>query len=217
MFRDIRRTAVAEFELAAMGPVLISSGISTKTDPTLPDNVFLTGRTDSDGTLAYVIPGSSIKGVIRHNCSLIGDRETSLFGTVSGGAQKSRVSFHDAYADMDTIVTGIRAQTAISPHIQSAKSSSLNNVQNVEKGNFKAGFKLLNFADDELFSIIDVLVRINSGEVRFGGRKSRGFGFMNVKNFSLRITNGFNSDLSAKDEIVLDSLDEAFFHFGKEE
>ena len=68
MFEKIECTAYAEFDLCADGPVLISSGKSNKTNPTLPDNTFMTGFCGAEHKdEMYVIPGSTIKGVIRHH------------------------------------------------------------------------------------------------------------------------------------------------------
>ena len=72
MFKKLSNQAHAEFDLCADGPVLISSGKSNKTNPTLPDNTFITGYNiikESGETSRfenYLIPGSTIKGVIRH-------------------------------------------------------------------------------------------------------------------------------------------------------
>lgn len=64
MFTRIDRKAIAEFDLCAVGPVIVGSGRSNELDPTLPDTTFLSGNNGEEET--FVIPGSTIKGVIRH-------------------------------------------------------------------------------------------------------------------------------------------------------
>lgn len=204
MFEKFERIAVAEFDLRAAGPVIVSSGKNNELDPRLPDITFLSG---SDGKgKAFVIPGSTIKGIIRgfvyneykHGRTAVDEEE--LFGRAIGTAQKSKISFHDAYADMDTVISNIRHSTALDPILQSAKGGSLNNVQVVESGAFRAGFKIVNYSDDELEIIIRALKAVNDGILRFGGRTSRGYGVMRVENFSMKIYNGFDENLDRKIE-----------------
>ena len=212
MFEKFEKTAVVEFDLCAAGPVVISSGKNNELDPRLPDMSFLSGN---DGnTTAFVIPGSTIKGVIRgfvYNEAKLkrtAVNEETLFGRAMGEARKSKISFHDAYADMSTTVSNIRHSTALDPILQSAKRGSLNNVQVVEKGTFKAGFKLINYSHDELEIIMRALSAVNDGRLRFGGRTSRGYGMMRVENFHMTIYNGFDENLNRKIEKEYSGLDE---------
>lgn len=223
MFEKLERVAIAEFDLIADGPVLVQSGKSNKINPTLPDSSFLRGLYYKEETL--VIPGSTIKGVIRSYVSdtldptkQLGDNEipgiNNLFGCIGVGEQKSmksKISFHDAYAVPEMVVTNIRYNTAISKFTQSAGNKSLNTLEIVEQGVFKAGFKLINFDNKlkELECILDALEDVNTGLVRFGGRKSRGFGKMKIGEFSLRIFDGYNADLSVKNEQEFTSFESA--------
>lgn len=195
----IKNEAVAEFKLYADGPVLISSGKSCKTDPTLPDSVFLTGATEDEQNV-FVIPGSSMKGVIRTYVEdyFKTDKVEELFGRVRGAALRSKVSFHDAYADMSTVISSIRNSTALNKVAQSASYGSLNNMQVVEKGEFNAGFKIVNYEENELEMIIKALMAVDDGELFFGGKTSRGFGRMKIKEFKIRINNGFDENLMPK-------------------
>ncbi len=199
MFKKIKNEAVAEFKLCADGPVLISSGKSCKTNPTLPDSIFLTGATENEQNV-FVIPGSSIKGVIRTYVEdyFKTDKVEELFGRVKDTALRSKVSFHDAYADMSTVVDSIRNSTAINKISQSASNSSLNNMQVVEKGEFDAGFKIVNYEENELETIIKALMAVDDGELFFGGKTSRGFGRMKIKDFRIKINNGFDENLMPK-------------------
>lgn len=224
MFDKLERVAIAEFDLIADGPVLVQGGKSNKTNPTLPDSSFLRGLYNGEETL--VIPGSTIKGVIRSYVSdtldptkELGDNELSqinkLFGCIGEGEQKSmksKISFHDAYAVSETVVTNIRYNTAINKLTQSAKHRTLNDLEVVEQGVFKAGFKLVNFDNKlkELKYILDALKEVDTGLVRFGGRKSRGFGKMKIGEFSLKIFEGYNADLSVKNEKEFTSLESAY-------
>lgn len=223
MFEKLERVAIAEFDLIADGPVLVQSGKSNKINPTLPDSSFLRGLYYKEETL--VIPGSTIKGVIRSYVSDFIDfserfkenqtlQINKLFGCIGKGEQKSmksKISFHDAYAVPETVVTNIRYNTAINKFTQSAKQGTLNDLEIVEQGVFKAGFKLINFDNKfkELECILDALEDINTGLVRFGGRKSRGFGKMKIGEFKLRIFDGYNADLSVKNEQEFTSFESA--------
>ena len=99
MFEKLERVAIAEFDLIADGPVLVQSGKSNKINPTLPDSSFLRGLYNGEET--FVIPGSTIKGVIRSYVSdtldptkELGDNEISqinkLFGYIGKGNRKAR-------------------------------------------------------------------------------------------------------------------------------
>lgn len=216
MFEKIECTAYAEFDLCADGPVLISSGKSNKTNPTLPDNTFITGFCGAEHKdEMYVIPGSTIKGVIRHH---IDEKSAKIiFGTIGETAQKSKIKFNDAFAAPEGIVTTVRYSTAINPVKQSAKITSLNNMEVVEKGAFKAGFIFKNYTAAEMEKILLALYDVNEGAVRFGGKISRGFGKMRVDNFSMKVNNGFDENLMPKNEIVFSSIETALEHFRKAE
>ncbi len=212
------KIAHAKFTICADGPVIVSSKTSGELNPTNTDSQFLQGSNGKEDT--YVIPGSTIKGVIRSfiesNANILDFRDydcEKLFGRIGSPALKSRISFHDAYADIGSVHTTLRASTAIHPHTQAALNSSLNTVLAVDKGDFAAGFTLLNFNSKEIGAILYTLHMANTGFVRFGGRKSRGYGKVKIKDFRLVVTEGFNADLSEKITYMSESLDEAVKHF----
>lgn len=214
MFEILKRSAYAEFDLCADGPVLISSGQSNKTDPTLPDNTFMTGFYGKDHVKNFVIPGSTVKGVIRHYMTdCFSDEFNEFFGTLRPQAYKSKIKFNDAYAVPDTVVTAVRYSTKLNPLIQSAETGTLNNMQVVESGVFKASFSVKNYTDTEMEKLLCAIYDINSGAVTFGGKKSRGFGHMKVQNFRLYSFDGYNSDLSKKNEKMFDSIEKAVKYF----
>ena len=158
--------------------------------------------------------------MIRHRVSeLIKNKsaEEEIFGKVSGIAQKSKIKFNDAYAVPDTIKTAVRYSTAINPVNQTAKNGTLNNMEVVEKGVFKAGFIFRNYETEEMKSILKALSEVNTGLIRFGGKVSRGFGKMRIDNFVMRINNGFNEMLEPDGEVVFRSIEEAAEYFGKAE
>lgn len=222
MFEILKRQAVAEFDLVAKGPVLIGDANGTKIDPTLPDNTFLSGQISSDGSTSCVIPGSSIKGAIRSFCEELLDGEEGvktqmLFGKLAKDNNfKSKIYFHDAFAVPETLVISTRFSTAINPFSQSPKGTSLNNVATVDKGVFKAGFRIVNFNNEEIKAILTALCKINTGEILFGGRKSRGYGFMNVENFHLTVNDGYDKKFEPVNEKESDSLEKAVSYFDKE-
>ncbi|MBP1548485.1 MAG: hypothetical protein J6A05_00645 [Oscillospiraceae bacterium] len=223
MFEKVECTAYAEFDLCADGPVLVSSGKSNKTNPTLPDNTFMTGFCGAEHKdEMYVIPGSTIKGIFRHSI----DEHTAfgIFGSKGERCnnnfypmQKSKIKFNDAFAVPDSVVTTIRYSTAINPAKQSPAYNSLNNMAVIEKGTFKAGFIFKNYTEAEMEKILLALYDVNEGTVRFGGKISRGFGKMRVENFSMKVNNGFDENLTPKLEIVFSSIDAAYKHFRKAE
>lgn len=209
MFTKIDKKVIAEFDLCAAGPVIVGSGRINELDPTLPDITFLSGNNGKEET--FIIPGSTIKGVIRYYIEKKNkDVVEFLFGKLG---QKGRIAFHDAYADMKTVKTSERNQTAIDPVLQAAKNTSLRNLQTVEKGVFKAGFSIVNPTDEELNNIADALDAVRQGIIRFGGSTSRGFGQMNIENFKLTVTKGFDDELNP---IVVKQYN-SFEEFYKEE
>ena len=108
-------------------------------------------------------------------------------------------------------MTNIRYNTEINKLTQTAKRGTLNDLEVVEQGVFKAGFRLVNFDNKlkDLKCILNALENINTGLVGFGGRKSRGFGKMKIGEFSLKIFEGYNADLSVKSEQEFTSFESA--------
>lgn len=202
MFAEYRRIAVSSFNLVVDGPVLIQSGNSNKIDPTLPDASFVRGL--YKGKMTLVIPGSTIKGVIR---SRVHDIDSSivdgLFGKVGNEPQKSKIGFHDAYAIPESVVTNIRYNTKIDNKSHSAERGSLRTLEVAERGVFNAGFRLINYEEAELHLILKALSDINTGLVRFGGGKSRGFGMMKLDNFQIDVSEGFDKDFQEKIRVAL--------------
>ena len=86
----------------------------------------------------------------------------------------------------------------------------MRNIQAVEKGAFKAGFSIVNPTDKELNNIADALKAVQQGIIRFGGSTRRGFGLMNIGNFKLTITKGFDDELNAIAEKQYNSFDEFY-------
>lgn len=214
MFKVLENTVTAKFTLSAAGPVIVGSKGSNELDPILPDATFLMGNNGEEA--AFVIPGSTIKGVIRSRyCEKTGKKDNdysvkALFGKAeSNNSQRSKISFHDAYADMGTIKAGIRHFTSINSINHNPVKSSLRNIQAVEKGDFYGGFKAINCTSQEIYTILQILDEVNSGLVKFGGQKSRGFGTMEISSFDLVENQGFDENLRAKDENLYNSLEEA--------
>lgn len=206
MFAKYGNIAIASFNLVVDGPVLVQSGKSNKIDPTLPDSSFVRGI--YEGKMTLVIPGSTIKGVIR---SRVHDINSSivdgLFGKAGDKPQKGKVGFHDAYAIPESVVTNIRYNTKIDNKFQSAATGTLRTLEVAEQGVFDAGFRLINYEEAELKLILKALSDVDTGLVRFGGGKSRGFGMMKVKNFHINISEGFDKNLRVKNEKSFSTLD----------
>lgn len=216
VFKTLNREVICHFDLSADSPVIVSDNRLNKIDVTSANTTFLMGNDGVQNT--YVIPGSSIKGVVRNYCyNHLSDKEIDeLFGNIKPeDINKGKIKFYDAYADISTVKTTIRYNTAIDKISQSAKNGSLNSIETVVKGDFKSGFKITNFKDKELITILNALNSIDSGELAFGGRTSRGFGRMLVKNFQLTINNGYNKDFSAN-TITFDSVQQTLDYLSKE-
>lgn len=197
VFKTLKKEVICQFDLSANSPLIISDNTISKINVVSADTTFLKGK-DKNNQDTYVIPGSSIKGVFRHYFyDYVKDDSITdeLFGNIlKDNTNRGKIKFNDAYADMSTIKTTIRYNTAINKISQSAQSGTLNSVETVIKGDFKSGFKIINFTNYELEMILKAMLSINDGEVSFGGRTSRGFGRMLVKNFKLVINNGYNED-----------------------
>ena len=184
-----------EYVLSADGPVLVSSGSGNKLHPELPDSTFLTSR--DGGQEVFVIPGSTLKGVVRHYlCSIKGvPAVDSLFGDVKKeGARKSRIAFSDAFADMDTIKTAIRYNTALGSVSQSAKGGSLNNCQAVIRGRFPGNIRMNNVSGQEIDMIVGAFSAIDNRMLFIGGKSSRGFGRMRVDSFVMTVSDGYDKE-----------------------
>lgn len=196
VFKTLQKETICQFDLSANSPLIIADNRTSKIDVTSANITFFKGK-DNSNQDTYIIPGSSIKGVFRHYFydHVKDDVTNNLFGNISkDNINKGKIKFNDAYADMSTIKTTIRYNTAINKISQSAQNSSLNSIETVIQGDFKSGFKITNFTNYELETILKAMLSINDGELSFGGRTSRGFGRMLIKNFRLVINNGYNKD-----------------------
>ena len=195
-FKKITSEIACSFTISPAGPMIIADSSSNRTNPERSDSCFLTSAVD--GERVYVIPGSSIKGVVRsYVADYLSQQDIEiLFGrTKQKPPLKSKISFSDAFADMSTVETDIRYSTAITAIGQSAKKGSLNSVEAVVKGNFHGEFRLKNADEKEFLYIIKAINALDNGEICIGGRKSRGFGTVRIKDFRLVVSNGFDIDL----------------------
>ncbi len=219
-FSNITCEVYGNFTLSAAGPIIIKSTDATKLTPETADAIFLRSGT-GDGKDAFVIPGSSIKGVVRHYLETApdvpkllpaGDQKTfwtELFGSVEKPACKSKIAFSDAFADMETIETSIRYQTKIDAVSQGAAGGSLNSMQAVTKGDFPCSYRIRNLNAEELAVFAKAMAAFDAGELCIGGRISRGYGRVRIKDFQLVLTNGYDQELRPRILRTCDSL-EAF-------
>lgn len=203
-FEKIICEAYGSFTISADGPMIIRSTVNTKLTPENADAIFIESAVDEKNN-AYLIPGSSIKGVVRHYLtnSYNDDVIENLFGKVKNGALKSKISFSDAFADMSTIKTSMRYQTKIDAISQGASKGSLNSILAVTQGDFKCDYRIRNFSVDELELFIKAIKAFDSGEICIGGRISRGYGMVRIKDFNIVISNGYNDNLEPK--IILEA------------
>lgn len=216
--KELKREICGEFTISADGPLLIKSGASNKTDPALPDALFLTGK-DGD-TEAYVIPGSSLKGVIRHyledNQILGQEQAASLFGTHKGGLKRGRLSLSDAYADMTTVHMVHRTNTALGSVSQSAHHGSLNNTDTLDRGSFRCSFRIINSSELDELALLNALDAMNRHLLFIGGRTSKGYGRVSISDFQMQVIDGFKSLTEPNISATYSSLAEALSACRKE-
>jgi len=208
MFRKLENECKISFDLVAQGPVCIRSGESFELNPGEPDIAVL--KSMWNGKMQPVIPGSSIKGVIRSraekylegSCTVF-DKSCmekskdlksglerykavcpacKLFGCMS---LKSRAEFKDAFPVEGTVFLGSRNQVAIDRLTGSARGGALFEPEVVEAGTFRTEIILRNFEPWQLKVILLVLDDINNGYVRIGSSASRGFGRMTAENIHI--------------------------------
>lgn len=213
--KELKKEVSGAFTISADGPLLIKSGISNKTKPALPDALFLTGK-DGD-TETYVIPGSSLKGVIRHyledNHILDGEAVKSLFGSHMG---RGRLSLSDAYADMATVHIVHRTNTAIGAVSQSAVETSLNNTDTLDQGNFRCSFRIINPSDNDVRALLNALDAMNRHILFIGGRTSKGYGRVSIKDFQMQVISGFTAEFKPNITAVYTDLVDAVAIYRKE-
>lgn len=216
--KELQSEVCGAFTIFADGPLLIRSGASGKTDPALPDALFLTGK-DGD-TETYVIPGSSLKGVIRHyledNQLLPENAVKSLFGSHRGGLLRGKLSLSDAYADLSTVHLVHRTNTAIGAVSQSTKHGSLNNTDTLDQGNFRCSFRILNPSGQEVRALLNALDAMNRHILYIGGRTSKGYGRVSIRDFQMRVTEGFTPAFEPNITAAFSSLAEAVTTYRKE-
>ncbi len=200
------------FTLSPAGPVLVSSGSGNRLHPEMPDNTFLMNM---DGDVeSFVIPGSSLKGVIRHYLSdyydekneveplfryaskLVRDPNTERYKKIH---KKSKISVADAYCRTKDTETTTRFSTAIGGVSQGPKGGSLNSMLAVTGGKFPCSIRLKDATKDEILMIFKALDAIISFDICVGGKISRGFGRMNANEFQITIADGYDpKELSPK-------------------
>lgn len=216
--KELKREVCGSFTISADGPLLIKSGASNKTDPALPDALFLTGK-DGD-TEAYVIPGSSLKGVIRHyledNGIMPKEAAGSLFGNTKNGSLRGRLSLSDAYADMTTIHMIHRTNTALGSVSQSVTTGSLHNTDTLDRGEFRCSFRIINPTGQEVLSLLNALDAMNRHILFIGGRTSKGYGRVSIKDFQMQVINGFTLEFKPNISAAYSNLTEAADAFRKE-
>ena len=215
--KELQSEVCGVFTISADGPLLIQSGVSNKTNPALPDALFLNGK---DGnTEAYVIPGSSLKGVIRHyledNHILDDNAVKCLFGSHNGGLLRGKLSLSDAYADMNTIHIVHRTNTAIGAVSQSA-AQGLNNTDTLDQGNFQCSFHIINPSGNDVCSVLNALDAMNRHILFIGGRTSKGYGRVSIKDFRMQVISGFTAEYKPNITKVYSTLADAVNIYRKE-
>lgn len=222
---------VLDISLKLVSPLLIKSG-SISRNPALPDMQFVRTYKKSGETL--YIPGSSLKGVFRSwqermlrsinsdwTCDIIedscaddiGDKEIStqiykkscktckMYGNTK---LKGRVTMLDAYP-IEKIQTEIRYGVAISRLSQGVAQGPFD-MEVAVSGKFKTEILIENFEIWQLGCIALVMKGINSGIIRIGFGKNRGFGqvLMNISGLEYRFVGSLNDSKMAGIGVLAD-------------
>lgn len=216
--KEFKKEVCGTFTISADGPLLIKSGASNKTDPALPDALFLTGK-DGD-TEAYVIPGSSLKGVIRHyledNQIMTEEDAKKLFGTHRDGSLRGKLSLSDAYANMATVHMVHRTNTALGGVSQSVTRGSLNNTDTLDRGDFRCSFRIINPSGKDVLSLLNALDAMNRHILFIGGRTSKGYGRVSIRDFQMRVIDGFTMAFEPKITAAYSNLTDTLDAYRKE-
>ncbi|WP_058485139.1 type III CRISPR-associated RAMP protein Csx7 [Defluviitalea phaphyphila] len=208
MFKKLHNEAFISYKLKTVSPLYIGSHNEDSLNPNAVDNSFLTVY--RDGNPVPVLPGTSLKGVLRsnsekilegscdplrNNCGKKVDRKKDdgtarykkscpvckLFGST---ALKSRILFGDAYPEGEYKI-GARKSVAIDRITGAAKGSALFDFEYVEDALFKGNIQIQNFFKWHIKLLIDLFERINEGYIVFGGFTSKGFGRMKLEEFNI--------------------------------
>ena len=216
--KELQNEVCGAFTISADGPLLIKSGASNKTNPALPDALFLTGK-DGD-TETYVIPGSGLKGVIRHyledNHIMDENAVKSLFGSHKGGLLRGKLSLSDAYADMATVHIVHRTNTSIGAVSQSTAHGSLNNTDTLDQGNFQCSFRIFKPSGNDVCALLNALDAMNRHIIFIGGRTSKGYGRVSIKDFRMQVISGFTPEFKPNITAVYSNLTDAVDIYRKE-
>lgn len=203
MFKQLVNEAVIMIRISVDTPVSIQSGTENVLNPTLPDNQVM--RQYRNGDMHVVLPGSSIKGVLRSRAETLlrsqgyriddpmewkrydGDGAeryaqscpvSKIFGSLN---LKSRIEIEDAYpVDPKSVVTNVRMGVGINRVTGGANNRALFDKEVVEEGIFSTNIKLVNFELWQLALVLWLLKDFDAGFIKLGSSTSRGLGKVHV-------------------------------------
>lgn len=207
MFAKLTNEARIKFILRPRTPIFIKDARDGGFDPTVADMQFIRGY--KNGERVPVIPGSSLKGVIRSHAERIlrtYDEKWACNSTQSQcrpdrkqPAKKryddscyacrlfgntgiaSRFYCEDAYpVNPSAVVLTGRPHVAINRITGAAASGALFSVEALEEGDFLVEMGLKNFNHWQLYLIALVLKDMEDGFLPIGGQTSRGYGRVRV-------------------------------------
>jgi len=203
MHKKFYNSLVLELDITPKSPLLIKAG-GLSPDPSLPDMQFVRTHVAGVGDTLY-IPGSSLKGVVRSYVERIlkslreGSSCDPLENPCSNGIEKeisspevyrrscmackmfgntrlkSRTVFTDFYPTGD-VVTETRHGVAISRLTQAAVRGALFEFEVLVEGGFRGRIQTENFQLWQLGLLALAFKAMNSGLVKIGFGKNRGFG-----------------------------------------
>lgn len=174
-------------EITLVSPLAISSGVSEQTDKDVMKDKF---------GIPF-IPATALAGVIRSHITLRygGAESKALFGFIkeySEDGEQSRVRTYDATladGEKDLYFFATRDMVALENKI--GKKGAKFDMQAVEPGVKFIGYLELNDTTEERESMLEeALEAFNRGELRLGGKTTRGYGQIMVRVKKVTLDNG---------------------------
>lgn len=210
MFREMKNEAELEVILVTRGPLVIKSAESNNLNPSLPDIQCVKGR--YRGHEIPIIPGSSLKGVIRYRyeqlasimgvscCNIVKSRCKPESKNRSGKAVymelcpacklfgstylAGRFSVRDAYAE-EGYILGERTNVGINRVTGQAEGRALYQAEVVEEAKFRVKMFLKNYELYQMKLLLYILKEIDEGYIALGSAATRGYGQMGVEQISM--------------------------------
>ena len=117
---------------------------------------------------------------------------------------------------MSTVHMVHRTNTALGSVSQSVIGGSLNNTDTLDRGEFRCSFRIINPSDEDVCALLYALDAMHRHILFIGGRTSKGYGRVSIKDFQMQVIDGFTKALQPNISAVYSGLAEAVEAFRKE-